>query len=76
MISGLAGKLLGGRAGGAVNLLETFSKVGFNPEQVEAFLPKALEWIKSQLPPELLEKLLASVPALAKLAGPQAEPGA
>ncbi len=76
LVAGLAGKLLGGRAQEAAKLLESFTQVGFKPEQVEAFLPKALEWIKSQIPPELLEKLLASVPALAKLAGSPAEPGA
>jgi len=76
LFAGLAGKLLGARAEEATKLLESFSKLGFKPEQIEAFLPRALEWIKSQLPPELLEKLLASVPALAKLAGPQAESGA
>jgi Protein of unknown function VcgC/VcgE (DUF2780) len=76
LVTGLASKVLGGRAEEAAKLLESFSSVGFKPEQIEAFLPKALEWIKSHLPPELLQKVLASLPALAKLAGSQAEPGA
>jgi Protein of unknown function VcgC/VcgE (DUF2780) len=67
-ITGLAGKLLGGKAADGAGLLAVLSKVGFNPEQIEAFLPKALELIKSHLPPDLLAKVLSSLPALAKLA--------
>jgi Protein of unknown function VcgC/VcgE (DUF2780) len=67
MISGLAGKLLGGKAGEGVDLLSTFSKLGFKPEQIEAFLPKAIELIKTYLSPELLQKVLAALPMLAKL---------
>ena len=67
MVSGLAGKLLGGKAGQGADLLSSFSKLGFKPEQIEAFLPKALELIKSHLSPELIQKLLAALPALATL---------
>jgi Protein of unknown function VcgC/VcgE (DUF2780) len=72
MVSGLAGKLLGGKSGEGADLLSTFSKLGFKPEQIEAFLPKAIELIKSHLSPELLQKVLAALPAIAKLfiAGP------
>jgi hypothetical protein len=76
MVSGLAGKLLGGKAGEGVDLLSTFAKLGFKPEQIEAFLPKAIELIKSHLSPELLQKVLAALPAIAKLlnAGAGKEP--
>ena len=66
MVSGLAGKLLGGKAGEGADLLSSFSKLGFKPEQIEAFLPKALELIKSYLSPELLQKIMAALPVLAK----------
>ena len=56
MVSGLAGKLLGGKAGEGIDLLATLSKLGFKPEQIESFLPKALELIKSHLSPELVQK--------------------
>ena len=69
MVSDLAGKLLGGKAGEGVDLLSFFSKLGFKPEQIEAFLPKALELIKSYLSPELVRKILDGLPALAKLFG-------
>jgi hypothetical protein len=66
MVSGLASKVLGAQAGEGVDLLSTFSKLGFKPEQIESFLPKALELIKKHLSPDLVQKLLASLPALAK----------
>ena len=66
MVSGLAAKLLGGKAGEGADLLSSFSKLGFKPEQIEAFLPKALELIKSHLSPELLQKILIALPLLAK----------
>jgi hypothetical protein len=65
-VSGLAGKLLGGKSGEGIDLLSTLSKLGFKPEQIESFLPKALELIKSHLSPELIQKLLAALPAIAK----------
>jgi hypothetical protein len=70
MVTDLAGKLLGGKAGQGADLLSMLSKLGFKPEQIETFLPKALELIKNHLPPDLLEKILASLPALAKLLAP------
>jgi len=76
VLSGLAGKLLGGKAGGGSDLIAAFSKLGFKPEQIEASLPKALELIKSHLSPELVQKLLAAVPAIAKYLGPQPSQGA
>lgn len=76
IISGLAGKFLGGKAGEGVDLLSTLSKLGFKPEQIESFLPKALELIKSHLSPELLQKLLAALPEIAKYIGAEAKQGA
>ncbi len=73
MVSDLAGKLLGGKAGEGADLLSLFSKLGFKPEQIEAFLPKALELIKSYLSPELIRKILDGLPALAKLISPEAK---
>jgi hypothetical protein len=68
-ISGLAAKVFGGKAEEGAKLLASLNKLGFDPGQIEAFLPKALEWIKAHLPPDLLEKVMAGLPALAKLAG-------
>jgi hypothetical protein len=76
MVSGLAGKLLGGQAGAGADLLSSFSKLGFKPEQIEAFLPKALELIKTYLSPELLQKIMIALPAITKYLAPEAKQGA
>jgi Protein of unknown function VcgC/VcgE (DUF2780) len=67
MVTGLAGKLIGGKTGEGAELLATFSKLGFKPEQIESFLPKALELIKTYLSPELIQKIIAALPALAAM---------
>jgi hypothetical protein len=72
-VAALAGKLFGGKAEGGAELLASLSKLGFQPGQIEAFLPKALEFLKNHLPPELIERVLASLPGLAKLTGSGAE---
>ena len=71
-VTALAGKLLGGKAEGGAELLASLSKLGFQPGQIEAFLPKALEFIKNHLPPELVERVLASLPGLAHKGGSEA----
>jgi len=71
-VSALAGKLFGGKAEGGAELLASLSKLGFQPGQIEAFLPKALEFIKNHLPPELVERVLASLPGLAHKGGSEA----
>jgi uncharacterized protein (DUF2267 family) len=67
MVSDLAGKFLGGKTGAGAELLSNFSKLGFKPEQIESFLPMVLEMIKKHLSPELVQKILASLPALAAM---------
>jgi hypothetical protein len=69
MVSDLAGKVLGGKTGASADLLATLSKLGFKPEQIESFLPKALELIKTYLSPEVIQKILAALPALAAMIG-------
>jgi hypothetical protein len=69
MVSDLAGKLLGGKTGAGAELLASFSKLGFKPEQIESFLPKVLEFIRAHLSPELVQKIMASLPALAAMIG-------
>jgi len=68
-VAALAGKLFGGKAEGGAELLSSLSKLGFQPGQIEAFLPKALEFLKNHLPAELIERVMASLPGLAKLTG-------
>ena len=72
-VTALAGKLFGGKAEGGAELLASLSKLGFQSGQIEAFLPKALEFIKNHLPPELIERVMASLPGLAHMAGSEAK---
>jgi hypothetical protein len=72
-LTGLVGKFLGGGAGETGKLLESFGKLGFTSEQIEAFLPKALAFIQSHLPADLIQQILAKLPALAQLAAGKAE---
>ncbi len=65
-LTGLASKFLGGGVGELPKLLESFGKLGFKPEQIEAFLPRALAFIRSHLPADLVQQILAKLPALAK----------
>jgi Protein of unknown function VcgC/VcgE (DUF2780) len=66
-ITSLASKVLGGQSGGAAKLLEGLSALGLQPQQVEAFVAQALTFIKQHVPPDLLQKVMASLPALAAL---------
>jgi hypothetical protein len=65
MVSGLAGKLLGGNAEKGAHLLSELSRVGLGAEQIETFLPEAFEHLKEYVPAELLEHVKAALPTLA-----------
>ena len=75
---GMATKALGGKAADLGGLLETLGKAGFSVEQAIAFVPKAIAVIQNLIPPELFQKILASLPALAgmviKPTGPAEQP--
>jgi hypothetical protein len=60
-IKNLAGKLFGG--GDAAALVSHLGQLGFSPEQVSRFLPLVLEFLKGKLPPELMRKITALLPA-------------
>jgi hypothetical protein len=64
-ISGLAGKLFGG-AGGATALVSKLTQLGFSADQLQKFLPTAIEFLKSKLPPDILNKLTSLIPIAAK----------
>lgn len=60
-IAGLAGKLLGDKADDLTKLLAALAGAGFSLEQVQSFLPRALELLKNFVPAELFEQILKSV---------------
>jgi hypothetical protein len=60
-VSGLAGKLFGG-AGAVTALLSKLTQLGFSEEQLQKFLPAVLEFVKSKLPPDIMDKLTGLIP--------------
>src|SRR6516165_6550903 len=46
-VTALAGKLFGGKVEGGAVLFASLSTLGFQPGQIETFLPKALEFLKN-----------------------------
>ena len=68
-VTDLAARFLGGKSGELAKLVESFNKLGFTPQQVESFLPKALDFLRAHLPAELVEQIVAKLPAMAELAG-------
>ncbi len=59
MVTGLAGKLLGGQIGDITKLIGILSSLGFSAKQVEAFLPKVIELLHKYLPTDMLGRLAA-----------------
>jgi hypothetical protein len=60
-IKDLASKLFGGGQGPAA-LAAHFGKLGFTAEQYERFVPHMKEFLKSKLPPDVMEKVSALFP--------------
>jgi hypothetical protein len=63
-VAGLAGKVFGGKGLDPASLLDRFSKSGLSLEQVQAFLPKVVEFLESKLPPEVAELIKSHLSAL------------
>jgi hypothetical protein len=63
-ITALASKVFGGQTGEAAKLFESLGSLGFQPQQIEALLVQTVTFIKEHISPELLEKIMASFPAL------------
>jgi hypothetical protein len=57
----LAVTLLGG-GGPPTALLSKLTQLGFSEEQLQKFLPAALAFVKSKLPPDIVDKLTGLIP--------------
>jgi hypothetical protein len=58
-VSGLASKIFGG---GASELVSKFSQLGLSADQIQSFLPKAIEMLKDKLPEDVKSKLSSILP--------------
>ena len=65
-VTNLAGKLFGSRGEAATDLFARLSQHGFSADQLQAFLPKVLEFFKDKLPPEALDKVEGLMPGLSR----------
>jgi hypothetical protein len=59
-VAGAVGKIFGG---GACELVSKLTQLGFSADQLRAFVPKVLEFLKSKLPPDVLKQVSALIPA-------------
>jgi hypothetical protein len=57
-VKALAGKLFGGGGGAAA----AFTRLGFSPEQVQAFLGNVLGFLKGKLPDDVMKQVRAHLP--------------
>lgn len=63
-VGGIVGGLLGGKASDLPKLFEMLAKSGMSLDQAKAFLPKAIELLKSILPGDVLEQIMAKLPGM------------
>lgn len=63
---GAAGGWLGGSSGHAAQLAGLIAKLGIDPAKAQMLAPVALNFLKSRLSPELLQKILAVAPFLTR----------
>lgn len=59
-IKDMAGKIFGG--GNPEALTSHFEKLGFSHDQVENFMPRVVEFLKSKLPPDLMKHVATLLP--------------
>jgi hypothetical protein len=64
-VSGIAGKLFGS-AGGATELVSKLTQSGFSADQLQRFIPRVIDFLKSKLPGDVMNKITALIPAAAK----------
>jgi hypothetical protein len=69
-VTSLAGKLFGGGGGAATDLFTRLGQLGFSADQLQAFLPRVLEFFKAKLPSDVLEKVEGLMPGLPEVAAP------
>jgi hypothetical protein len=59
-VTGAVGNLFGGSAG---QLASKLTQLGFSAEQLQAFLPKVLEFLRGKLPGDVMSQLSGFLPA-------------
>jgi hypothetical protein len=65
-VTGAVSKLFGG---GAAELASKLTQLGFSAEQLQAFLPRVMEFFKGRLPADVVSKVSGLLPAAPTSAG-------
>jgi uncharacterized protein (DUF2267 family) len=66
-IAGMAGAYLGKDAAQGLDLINNLKKLGLSMEDITKFVTSLIEFLKKNVSPELVQKVLAQIPALAKM---------
>jgi hypothetical protein len=61
-VAGAVGKMFGG-GGAMAALADKLGHLGLSPDQIKNFVSQALAFLKSRLPPEVMAKISAQLPA-------------
>ena len=61
-VKGAVGKIFGGGADTPDAVIAKFGQLGMKPEQVQAFIPKVMEFLKGKLPANVMEKVSGLLP--------------
>ena len=62
-LMGRLGGLMGGKAGGAMSAMAAFQKTGLTPEQGQAMLPVAKDFLAAHAGEDTMRRAIGSVPA-------------
>jgi hypothetical protein len=60
-LTGAIGKLFGG-GGAAQELVGKFTHLGFSAEQLQAFLPRVMEFLRGKVPEDVMQKISGLLP--------------
>lgn len=68
-ILGKVGGMLGGVLGGGAGALGDLAKSGLSPDKIPDFVKTFIDWVKQKVGPDIVNKIVASIPALKSIVG-------
>lgn len=68
-ILGKVGGMLGGALGGGAGALGDLAKSGLSPDKIPTFVKTFIDWVKQKVGPDIVNKVVASIPALKSIVG-------
>jgi len=68
-VLGKIGGMLGGVLGGKGEALGGLATSGLSPEKIPAFVSEFIDWIKQKVGPDVVNKVVSSIPALKSIVG-------